>query len=76
MARTPSQYCQIKYGGPFVRLRQLQLKVAENLSFEQEEFLRACHSEKQSFGFVKKDPRDQVLFNLSGLSRAATGTRR
>ena len=74
--RTPSQYCQIKYGGRFVRLLQLQPKVAENPSFEQEEFLCACHSEKQSFGFLKKDPRNQVLFNLSGLSRAATGTRR
>ena len=52
--RTPSQYCQIKYGGPFVRLLQLQPKVAENPSFEQEEFLCARHSEKQSFGFVKK----------------------
>ena len=62
--------------GYFVRLLQLQPKVAENPSFEQEEFLCACHSEKQSFGFLKKDPRDQVLFNLSGLSRAATGTRR
>ena len=67
--RTLSQYY-------FVRLLQLQPKVAENTSFEQEEFLRACHSEKQSFGFLKKDPRNQVLFNLSGLSRAATGTRR
>ena len=75
-ARTPSQYCQIKYGGLFVRLLQLQPKVAENPSFEQEEFLCACHSEKQSFGFLKKDPRGQVLFNLSGRSRAATGTRR
>ena len=74
--RTPSQYCHIKYGGPFVRLLQLQPKVAENPSFEQEEFLCACHSEKQSFGFLKKDPRNQILFNLSGLSRAATGTRR
>ena len=74
--RTLSQYCQIKYGGPFVRLLRLQSKVAENPSFEQEEVLCACHSEKQSFGFVKKDPRDQVLLNLSGLSRAATGTRR
>ena len=67
--RTLSQYY-------FVRLLQLQPKVAENPSFEQEEFLRVCHSEKQSFGFLKKDPRNQVLFNLSGLSRAATGTRR
>ena len=67
--RTLSQYY-------FVRLLQLQPKVAENPSFEQEEFLRPCHSEKQSFGFLKKDPRNQVLFNLSGLSRAATGTRR
>ena len=74
--RTPSQYFQIKYGGPFVRLLQLHPKVAENPSFEQQEFLCACHSEKQSFSFLKKDPRDQVLFNLSGLSRAATGTRR
>ena len=65
--RTPRQNCQIKYGGPFVRLLHLQPKVAENPSFEQEEFLCACHSEKQSFGFVKKDPRDQVFFNLSGL---------
>ena len=72
--RTPSQYCQIKYGGPFVRLLGLQPKVAENPSFEQEEFLCACHSEKQSFGFLKKDPQNQGLFNLSGLSRAATGT--
>ena len=38
-------------------------QVAVNLSFEQEAFLRACHSEKQSFGFLKKDPRNQVLFN-------------
>ena len=74
--RTHSQYYQIKYGGPFVRLLQLQPKVAENRSFEQEEFLCACHSEKQSFGFLTKDLRNQVLFNLSGLSRAATGTRR
>ena len=73
--RTSSQYCQIKYGGLFVRLLQLQPKVAENPSFEQEEFLCACHSEKQSFGFLKKDSRDQILFNLSGLSRAATDTR-
>ena len=43
--RTPSQYCQIKYGGPFVRLLQLQPKVAENPSLEQEEYLCACHSE-------------------------------
>ena len=76
MPKTPSQYCQIKHGGPFVRLLHLQPKVAENPSFEQEEFLCACHSEKQSFGFVKKDPRDQVLFNLSGLSRATTGISR
>ena len=74
--RTPSQYCQIKYGGPFDGLLQLQPKVAENPSFEQEEFLCACHSEKQSFGFLTMDPRNQVLFNLSGLSRAATGTKR
>ena len=67
--RTLSQYY-------FVRLLQLQPKVAKNPSFEQEEFLRACHSEKQSFGFLKKDPRNKILFNLSGLSRAATGTRR
>ena len=67
-------YCQIKYGGRFVRLPQLQPKAAENPSFEQEEFLCACHSEKQSFGFSKKNPRNQGLFNLSGLSRAATGT--
>ena len=72
--RTPSQYWQIKYGGRFVRLPQLQQQAAENPSFEQEEFLCACHSEKQSFGFLKKDPRNQGLFNLSGLSRAATGT--
>ena len=74
--RTPSQNCQIKYGGPFVRLLHLQPKVAENPSFEQGEFLCACHSEKQSFGFVKKDPQDQVLFNVSGLSRATTGISR
>ena len=29
---------------------------------------------KNSFGFLKKDPRNQGLFNLTGLSRAATGT--
>ena len=29
---------------------------------------------KQSFGFFKKDRRNQGLLNLSGLSRAATGT--
>ena len=52
--RTPSHYCQIKYGGPFDRLLQLQPKVTENPSFEQEEFLCACHSEKKSFGFLKK----------------------
>ena len=72
--KTPSQYCQIKYGGRFVRLPQLQQKVAENPSFEQEEFLCACHSEKQSFRFLKKDPQNQGLLHLSGLSRAATGT--
>ena len=64
----PSQYCQVKYGSPFVRLLQLQPKVAENPSFEQEEFLCACHSKKQSLGFLKKDPQNKVFFNLSGLS--------
>ena len=64
----------MKYGGRFVRLPQLQQKAAENPSFEQEEFLCACHSEKQSFRFLKKDPQNQGLLNLSGLSRAATGT--
>ena len=73
-SQSPSQYCQIKYGGRFVRLPQLQPKAAENPSFEQEEFLCACHSEKQNFGFLKKDPRNQGLFNLTGLSRAAAGT--
>ena len=45
-----------------VRLLQLH-QVAENPSLEQEEFLCACHSDKQSLGFLNKDPQNQVLFN-------------
>ena len=45
-----------------VRLLQLQ-QVAENPSLEKEEFLCACHSNKQSLGFLNKDPQNQVLFN-------------
>ena len=33
---SPRDTRQVKYGGPFVRLLQLQPKVAENRSFEQE----------------------------------------
>ena len=40
-----------------VRLRQLQ-QVAENPSLEQEEFLCACHSDKESLGFSNKDPQN------------------
>ena len=50
-----------------VRLLQLQ-QVAENPSLEQEEFLCACHSDKQSLSFLNKDPQNHVLFNCSGLS--------
>ena len=52
--RTRSQYCQNKYGGPFVRLLQLQPKVAENPSFEQEEFLCALSQRKTKFRFRKR----------------------
>ena len=45
-----------------VRLLQLQ-QVAENLSLENKEFLCACHSNKQSLGFLNKDLQNQVLFN-------------
>ena len=44
-----------------VRL-QLQ-QVAEYPSLEQEEFLCACHSDKQSVGFLNQDRQKQVLFN-------------
>ena len=36
----------------------------------------STHSDKQSLGFLNKDPRNQVSLNYSGLLQAATCTRR
>ena len=63
MAALWSGYCN--FSQRLLKIRHLNRK-----------FLCACHSEKQIFGFLKRDPRNKVLFNLSGLSRTATGTRR
>ena len=76
--RTPSQYGPIKYGGLFCQVTATSAG-SWKPSLEKEEFLCACHSGKQSLGFLNKDPQNQVLFNwsgLSGLSRAATCIRR
>ena len=40
-------------------------QVAENLILEKEEFLCACHSDKQSLGFLSKDPQIISLISKS-----------
>ena len=47
-----------------VMLLQFQ-QVAENLILEKEEFLCACHSDKQSLGFLSKDPQIISLISKS-----------
>ena len=47
-----------------VRLLQLQQE-AENPSLEKEEFLCACHSDKQSLRFLNKDPQIISLISKS-----------
>ena len=75
--RTPSHYCQIKYAGLFCQVTATSTGSWKSVLGTGRVFM--CMPQRQSLGFLDKDPQNQVLFDwsgLSGLSRAATCIRR